>query len=448
MDADAKMRMDDSLAKKVKEVLVQIIGTNKIVVIVDNDYYTEKEKKEIKVSAAEKQKNVLPGVPEKVNVAEKSKVDELASQLSSELAETSVFIKKMRITIYVDESMSERITETCKKLAMEIARYSQERGDEIFIKKMAFQKDTFSWVSLMQPPNVFWVLGIFLLTIFVFATMVFFFNPFQTFSKNFISAIVNYINQQQTRVAEDTGQDLVTAVVDQAAGQDGSSKYAAGSEEEKKHFYFVNSGNLNVLVPIIQQETAKNIAIVINYLDKDLTSMIFSSLNATQQHDVLIQLSAMQEIDPELVKLVEQKIKNKLNYTLGNEEAVVNLITYMDKTIQNKVLTALRQTNPAITKRIEKLIFSFEDIVGFGAQTIQTVLRRTNMSVFAQLLKTETEEFRKQVLDALPEATQKRLLQEIEMGKPLSEKRVADEKRRIIDLIRHLYTEGLIQINK
>jgi len=177
-----------------------------------------------------------------------------------------------------------------------------------------------------------------------------------------------------------------------------------------------------------------------------MASKLFADLNADQKMKVSELFSNVKQMDPDAVKSLEQKVRDTLNYSLGGDEILVKLLDYSDKATQDKIIANFKAKNPPLAAKLMKSVFSFEDIVNFSGETLQTVMRRINLSAFAQILKTMPEQYTAKIMEALTEAGRKRLQQEMELGKPLSAQRIIEEKRRVIESIRKLNAEGIIEL--
>ncbi|MFH2070320.1 MAG: FliG C-terminal domain-containing protein [Elusimicrobiota bacterium] len=447
--AETKISIETSLENRVTKVLKEITGSEKLIVIVNADVYSEKEKKEVKLKTEkQKPKMVLPGVPVKESIGDR-KLEDLLAPL--DLGDTKTMIKRMTATIMLEKGMSDSIVELVRKVASGLLGISPERGDQLIIEKIEFQRTQFSWSSLLYPPNIFWVIGIGLATMFVFTSVNFLFNPFKIFSRNIVDVISGYVAAQKERAANEDifggpGGARSGGQADAALGTPAGSDTmaAAGSSEEKLPFRFVRPENQKDVQEILKYETPENIAIILNYLDRNLSSRLFWSLPADMQTKVSIRFASARQLNPEDVRSLEQKVKDQLDYSLGGEDYIVNLLEYADVAAQNKIITHLQAKNPEFAKGIKAAIFNFEDIAKFDNTTIQSVIRRVNLPVFAQILKTMDDEFKTKIFGAIPEVARRRLQQEMELGRPVSEQLLRDEKRRVVGMIRRLQQEGLI----
>ena len=76
---------------------------------------------------------------------------------------------------------------------------------------------------------------------------------------------------------------------------------------------------------------------------------------------------------------------------------------------------------------------------------IQSIYRRLDRTLFAQILKSSNEDIQNRVLESLTVGAAERLKEEMELSPPLSEKRLRKEKHKIVQIIRTLSVAGLLE---
>ncbi|MBD3271552.1 MAG: hypothetical protein GF384_03310, partial [Elusimicrobia bacterium] len=119
-----------------------------------------------------------------------------------------------------------------------------------------------------------------------------------------------------------------------------------------------------------------------------------------------------------------------------------------DTVQQRAILESLRKANPAFAEHLKRFVFSFEDIIKLDVNTLQMLIRNINPGIFAQVLKSMPEEFQRIVFKLLPPGLTERIEEEMKLGKPLTPKRIEEEKRVIIQLVKNFEQQGLIDLSK
>lgn len=437
---ETKIAIEESLENRLRKVLSEITGTEKIIVIVNVDLKTE-EKKAIP-EKTEEESVVLPGVPIKKTVLEE-KVEKLLAPL--DLGETKAFIKRMNATIIVDKSVSKSTLEFIEKIAAGLLGIDKSRGDQLTIQQIRFQKNPFYWGEIFLPPNIFWLIGIILLAVFVIGALIYLFNPFKRFATN----LVDSINTQLGKITPSiegggvAGELIPPAPVGNIAGPS-----VASSPGEGKIFGFINQFNIQKFITILQNENPHVISTVINYLEPNLSSEIFSHLPPQLQLEVANYFSKVAQLQPDEVKEYESKIKNKFDFFVDKESSLLMILDNSDKSTQEKILKEISQTQPQLATKLRKKLINFDDIVNFETRIIQQIFRRINLRSFASVLNSYPQEFRNKIIQAIPEGAARRLTQEIELSQPLPPQQLQIEKRKIVEVIRQLQSQGIIDLKK
>ena len=447
---ETKISIESSLEERLRKVLTEIAGTDKIIIIINTELYSEKEKKELQLKPQDQRSQmVLPGVPVKENIGER-KIEDLLAPL--DLGKTKTMIKKINATVILDKSVSQGVVDIIKKVSVGLLGVDFERGDQFVIERMNFKQNPFYWNSLLYPPQLFYVIAIALFTFAIFSSILFLFNPFKIFSKSLVDVIASYVAvQKESKSSESSsggGGNFQGISIEAGASLAAHSAGVPKDAEHRRPFWFVMPSEINQLIEALKTEQPENIAVVLNYLSRDMASKIFSALGQEQRIKVADLFASVKQMDPDAVKSLEQKIKDTLNYSLGGQDILLGLLDYSDKETQDRVISSMRSKNPEAAAKLQKTVFSFDDIANLDANTLQLIFRRINLSSFAQILKAMPENFKTKVLSGLTEAARKRLQQEIELGRPMSAVRIDEEKRKVVDAVRQLNTEGLIEIRK
>lgn len=427
---ETKMTIETRLEERLRRVLTEITGTEKITVIVNVHLYTEKEEKE-------KPESLLPGVPVKKRIGEETR--------PFDLGDIKTLIKKLTVTIILDKGVSAKVVEVVKEVTPGLVGLDPERGDELIVQQMNFEKNPFFWGSLFYPPHLYWIIAIILAGLFIFASTIFLFGPFKNFATNMVAAIQTTRRSEEVR-GETNERELPLLPVTPVAGT--AIREETGIPGSSGPFSFLREGHLRNLLFLLRKEDPENIAVIINYLEPSLSSRVFSSLSPEIQSRVATYLSRISEMNPEQVKSLEEKIKMQIEYLIGGEDRLTEILEYSNKETQEKILNSLKGRDPQLANQIKSTLVNFEDIATFDPLVIQTIYRRSNPIVFAQVLKSVPEDVKKKVLSVLTSGAADRLRQEMELARPLTVKRIEEEKRKIIDLIRQLIREGIIEIKK
>lgn len=444
-DLETKVALELGLEKRLKSILEEITGTSKISVSVNVHLYTRKERVTIeRISPATKKKSnemVLPGVPVRKKLGEGG--EPILAPLTYE--ENRTMIKRLTVTIFLDLHMSDELVSMVERVTKALLGMDPARKDELVIERIPFGTWYIDWKAMLQPPDIYWVSLVVLgLLLFLFG-MLFLFGPFRKFFVQLVNSLDSLAEKGQ---ASSTPLAQTGSIHSIDMYQQQASTKKKDEDKEKKPFSFITEAQLNDLIYLCRKERPEAIAITVSYLSPFIAARVIGSLEKGIQSKVIQELSQIKERPPELVQALEKKVKERIDYLVGGEDRLQQIVNCSDTSLQKDMLETLKVSNPSFAERIRKLMFSFEDIIHLDGNTIQMLIRNINPAIFAQVLKSMPEDFQKNIFKALSEGLSERIQQEIELGKPLTPKRIEQEKQVIVQLVKNFEQQGLIDLGK
>ncbi|MDO8734144.1 MAG: FliG C-terminal domain-containing protein [Elusimicrobiota bacterium] len=435
---ETKIAIESSMENRLKKVLTEITGTEKIVVIVNVQLMSEKKEK---APAKKEDEMFLPGVPIKETLAERKVESVMMSALGDD---TRTLIRKLSVTIILDKSVSSAVVEIVKKVSAGLLGIEPERGDELIIQQMNFQKNVFLWSSLIYPPNIYWIFAVLAAIGFTLTISMFLFGPFQKFAKDLVSAAVSSASSFKEKTAEASGGFASGMSLPEITAPSEIRRKELSASGKEPLFSFVNAENIKELGYLLKNESAKNIAIVTNYLTPELSARIFTEFPKDVKKDVVGFLSKVEELTPSEVEKLENHLKIKIDFLSGGEEKIRDIVNSADEQLQNEIISELKAENPHLAQKIEKSIVRLDILSSTDVSGLQLLIKQVGTAVFGQVLKVLPAAQQEKILSILPAGAATRLKQEMELGKSLTPQRLEIEKKRMLDIIRRMKERGLI----
>jgi len=437
-DYALKISLESQLEKKLKQVIIEITGTDKVVLFINAELVSkgggDRGRIEKKSDAL-----VLPGVPAK---------KEFGGSQSSELllpgAAGKFSVSKIIVSIWIDKSVPESIIELIKDISKNVIGFNQNRGDLIDVKKVDFEGKGF-FSSLFAPPNLFWLILSLLGGFMLLTTGLFFLDP--------LKKVVPALKEIDWNVIRGTGGGSTTVertttfereVV--AGTSPGKAGMAAGEAETALPFSFVRERDIASLAFLLKDRTPQEIAIVANYLDPALAIRLFEAFPQDRQIEIALVLGK-EEISMDKVVALEELVRTKLAYVVGGETKLVSLLDVTSEDVRDKVVAKIEARDAQSAARLKRRIKSIETMIQeFPAQGIQTLFRNIDVTLFAQILKTSPEDIQQKVITSLSAGAAERLKQEMDLSRPLSAARLKRERQNLMTLVRRLINEGLVEV--
>ena len=211
-------------------------------------------------------------------------------------------------------------------------------------------------------------------------------------------------------------------------------------------FEIVRNADPAQVASLLQEEHPQTIAVVLSYLDAKLAADILSKMPPEIQTDVTLRLAQMDNITPQVVKVVEEGLKQKLATVFseaafmatGGVDFLVKVLNQIDRDVQNKIFDELEASNPNLAEEIRANLFTFDDLAKLDDKAVQRVLQDVNKQDLVLALKGAPETIRELIYRNLSERARENLKEELEILGPQLAKNVYEAQRRIVEVVRDL----------
>ncbi len=443
---EQKIALERSFENRLRGLLEKILGTDRFIVIVNVEPETEatelsretwiQEKTPGEVVRKEK-RYVLPGVPVRERLGEE-KTPEMGGEMKREYERVVVlpksFVRRVVVTIIMDEKIEDALIETVRAVASEIIGLDVARGDELIIKKQHFTEPSQTvWATIKSSP-IYWPL-------FAIVFLLFLLFPIRIFLRG-LARIFQTVRPREALVAP-PAQVLGPAAPFGPAAPGRTEEKISEKMEEKtsRPFDFIKQSNLKHLLYLLKDESAETISVIVSYLSPREATQVMASLSRDLKAGVTERLARVREVPPDVVDAMEEDIKGKIDYIIGGTDQLVEIVGEADKTTREEILQSLTEKEPELAEKLRKQIFTFEDIANLDSLSFQTVLREVDLGTISLALRGTPEGLKSKVIGKLSEGAQAMLKQEMELGKPAGKQKIEKAQRRVVRVVRGLQKE-------
>jgi hypothetical protein len=416
-----KVAVEKHLEEKLNKVLTEIAGEGNTIVIVSADVETDEKK--WRSQAGKKSKAlVLPGVPVKQDLGQ-----------SEEIIPTMV--RRLEVTILLDIMLPETMTETVHDMAIAVIGYNPDRGDRLIIKTVNFRRKEFQWESMLFPPHLYYAIATVLAAIFLLSAALFLINPMKKLALKVTEEDIGGEGLPGGMKPEDiTPLDVPEKTSREQADRDSPLP-----------FDFVTERHIPDLAYLLKGRP-EDIAVVANYLEPELSTMLIELYPPEVRAEVALHLSRTEDAGKEKVREVEESIRSRLDYVVGGVAKLTSVLNLTDKETQESVLSALEDKNPKVAARLRKRLKSFQDILRtLRPATLLAIIQQVDFTTFARVLKAEPEDLQQKIVGSLTEGASERLREELEYSRPFGTTRLKREKLNMLRILRRMAEAGLIE---
>lgn len=227
------------------------------------------------------------------------------------------------------------------------------------------------------------------------------------------------------------------------------------SSLQVRPFDFARKADPNQILTFMQNEHPQTIALVLSYLEPEMSAAILSKLPIDKQTQVVVRISTMDRTSPEYVREVERILDRKLSsmgmddFTMvGGIQSIVDILNAADRTTERRVLEELEIENGDLVDEIRRKMFVFEDIIKLDKRAIQRVLKEVENADLTIALKNATDELRSLIFENMSKRLSDMIKEDMEYMGPVRVRDVEDAQQKIVNVIRKLQDAGEIIISR
>jgi flagellar motor switch protein FliG len=465
---EQERRMKDDAERQAQAICDSILGKNRSSVLVNVELGLETThkggssvnlKRDSKSSLGD-DNYILPWVPAPKSVTKEETPKDLSRQ--NQAAEQSsldvkTVLKRFDITVVHDDQIpAPRIIMAKEALTSAFDRYAN-------ILKLIFKASSFAHDDNYNAKDVLkknftgsldtkTLLYLFLLLL-AFMLLRFFFGPLAEFMKSYIEGMKE---QQKNKVEMETAAENESENEDENENEGDeemtpeelAALEAQLAEEEamKKFepFTYVTDENIKQLAYLLHHEEPWIIAMVISYLSAEHSFKVMEALPADLQAKVALETAMYRQTSLEQVQAVDEDIKQKIDFVVGGMEKLVVILESSDRMSRDNILEYLKNEKPAVYDRVREKILLFEDIVNFPKLAMQLLVRELKTDQLGKALRNVSPELQQKFFENMSQGAVTLLKEEMEFGRQVTDDQIEEERRKILDLIKTMETEGKI----
>lgn len=200
-------------------------------------------------------------------------------------------------------------------------------------------------------------------------------------------------------------------------------------------------------------EHPQTISVILAHLEPEKKGEVIKRLPETLQAEVVLRLSNLDHVSPELIGELDRVLKSELSSvgtmeqaTLGGVQPVAEMLNVMDKNTETAIMSRIEERDPILAEEIRKLMFVFEDIIKIDDRGIQTLLKEVSNDKLLLSLKTANEEIRLKIFKNISQRAANLLKEDLESMGPARLSDVESAQVEIVNAARRLEAEGKILI--
>jgi flagellar motor switch protein FliG len=203
------------------------------------------------------------------------------------------------------------------------------------------------------------------------------------------------------------------------------------------------------IAELLKLEHPQVLAIVISYLDADLSARVLAELPQNMRSEVLLRVAQLDGVQPSAIgkldEMIEKQIAGKggsVTANLGGLKAAAAILNFMP----GAALEDLRKADEATTTKVQDLMFTFTDMASVDDKGIQTVLREVDTARLVIALKGADASLADLFLRNMSSRAAEMLKDDMESRGPVRLSEVEAAQKEILVIARRLADAGTIAL--
>jgi flagellar motor switch protein FliG len=204
------------------------------------------------------------------------------------------------------------------------------------------------------------------------------------------------------------------------------------------------------LAHFLQEEHPQTIAFILAHLFPVHAGEVFSLLAEEKQHEVALRITRLGSTPPGVIEEVSNVLRNEIRQVqgkqMGGARPVAEILNYVDKGTEERVLMGLAKVEPELAENVRRLMFTFEDLSKIDDQSMQILIREVEKEKWITAMRTASPTLKKKIFVNMSERAGALLKEEMESMGPLRLRDVESVQRDILDFARKLEAEGKVYL--
>ena len=204
---------------------------------------------------------------------------------------------------------------------------------------------------------------------------------------------------------------------------------------------------------IIRNEHPQIIAIVLCYLDRDISAKVLELLNARIRIDVLMRISTLDTLQPAALRELNEMLEAHTAggqtgqaSTVGGIKTAAEILNFVDGTIEGEIMEEIKEADGDLGQRIQDLMFVFENLLDVADAGIQVLLREASSESLVLALKGADEPMREKIFRNMSKRAAEMMRDDLEAKGPVRLSEVEEAQKELLTIARRLADEGQIQL--
>ena len=225
------------------------------------------------------------------------------------------------------------------------------------------------------------------------------------------------------------------------------------SPESSRPFRFLKDYEAKELHIILKGESAQVLSVILPYLDPKKASGLIERLPEEERVEIVKRVAKLEKVNPEVLRSVEAGLRERIRTigTVSHEEidgkaALAGILRHVDPRFEERMLDALGEESPELSKNVRERLFTLEDILRVSDRALQKALRDFQDKDIALVLKGRDEAFKKKILSNMSANRRTMVLDEYAILGPVRRDDADEAAREFLAYLKRAWEDGDISL--
>jgi flagellar motor switch protein FliG len=202
---------------------------------------------------------------------------------------------------------------------------------------------------------------------------------------------------------------------------------------------------------LVQNEHPQTISLILSTQKAEHTGRILMYFPEDLRAEVVYRIARIEKVSPDIIHQIEDALQREIGGFVKNEQQhvggmdkVVEILTRMEKRVEQNILTGIEQMDHEIAEKIRNLLFTFDDIHVIDNIAMQKILREVKNETLTLALKTASEIVKDKIFQNISERAAAIIKEDLEALGPVKLSDVEQAQRSIVKIALRLEEEGQV----
>jgi flagellar motor switch protein FliG len=206
------------------------------------------------------------------------------------------------------------------------------------------------------------------------------------------------------------------------------------------------------IADMVREEHPQATATLLAYQEARLAADVISLLDTELQEDIITRMATLENVSVNALEELNEIVRESLgsddlgntSSDVGGPKVAAGVLASLDASVQSRIIEGIREADEALGETIEKLMFTFEDVLEIDDRSIQTLLGEISSQALCTALKGTDDEAKEKFFRNMSKRAAEMLKEDLETRGPVALSEVEAAQREVIETARKMIDDGRI----